>query len=484
MPELLHKAKDELLILNAINYDDLNKPWEGRGLSAHRRIQSLSSKREEIVDDKRKVKELEKFENELLEEKARVFSAKMSASAVESDRKREKMKEELLKKVHLQQSENEEKRKKEIEEINKEKRVIIESRLVSLKLNAERRSLEIKHAEENFQHVKKNLPLELDTIKQRELEQERIKFSEEQLQRRKSIMKPVNLHDLRQHHTRLEAALKHRQIQEMIQKTNHPSRSYNPLDFIKNKNNPYFLKKKDYQDLHDKSMKYADTVQEKIEQRSPAKAIQTWNEGQHINNFGYFYKQEVNQRKEEKNRSFDPVAYLQESTSMGRLALERKGGNLSKDHSSMSLMNTEVEEAPKPKTYKEFLKFQVDASKVNDNTKSNKVLNYYERLERAKHFKEEAGFPAIPDKSPEKAEVDKITTECVKSRSPNVFRKYMSTLDYLEEQAAKKERQEKKLGYGKLPATKSPREVDSIDLLSMSIQSKLKVLKSNSPSKS
>ena len=31
-------------------------------------------------------------------------------------------------------------------------------------------------------------------------------------------MKPVNLHHLRQHHTRLEAALKHRQIQEMIQK--------------------------------------------------------------------------------------------------------------------------------------------------------------------------------------------------------------------------------------------------------------------------
>ena len=470
MSQLLKEAKDDLDILNSVSIEDHEKPLRGITLSARRRMNYLQLGIEDSIQANKTLREIERIDSAKLELQAKQFSSRMVKANEEADKRREENKRRLLFEARESYKRENLKRHKEAEMKNEEKRVIIASNLENLRLNAERRALEIKHKAEHFEFVKRNLSPPMDHDKQLQVQKEMLQYSDGQLKRRKSLMKPVNMEELYQHRTRVEIALRQREIAELVNKSPANPKAYNPLDFVKHKSNPYFVKKQEFFQLHDKSLMYADTIQDKLEQRSPPKAIRNWQEGQRRNNFGYFYREEVHKRKEEKNNSFDPLTYLSESIAIGKKSIERKGGI-----NSQSLAQVELEVGPKASVpYKQFLAEHIDQTKVRDEQMQNKQLNYYERLERAKKFKDQAHFNKN-NSNPAAENVDQLAEECIKSRSPNVFKKYLSTLDYLEQQAALKEKQEK-MGQKDLPLQVRQTKGDSIDLLSLSIKSKLKLL--------
>jgi hypothetical protein len=401
---------------------------------------------------------------------AEMFTKKMSLQTETLDMRRKRHKQELLNRSHRYQGEKLAKRLAEIENNNEKKRIIIDGRLSQSRLASSRRVEETKRSQANFEFVKRNLsPLIEDTAHQRFLERE-ARFADEVIESKKELNKSVELNELIDHGKRVDSIIKQREINDILNQTKAiPSDAYDPLKFKKNENNPFFIKQKEYKDNQAKSLKYADTVQAKIEQRSPVKAIIKWEEAQHNKNFGYFFKQDILKRKHHKLINWDPNSYMHESKEIGRRMKSLNNLTISQSEKNLSL----IEKPKKQLTYKELLSQEVDQKKVNDKDLTNRKLNKYERIERAKKYLPET-TPTITN-NPVVIYADSMAEKAIRSRNPNVFKKYLNTIDYIERQAADKEKLEnfeKKLGK-KLPTTTKG---DSLDLLSSCIKSKLKIL--------
>lgn len=401
---------------------------------------------------------------------ADIFTKKMSMKTEQLEMRMKRHKAELLDRSHRYQSEKEANRMAEIIRVNEKKRLIISDRLSQSRLASAHRLEENKRSQANYDFVKRNLsPLIEDTAHKKFLEKES-RFAEEVLALKKEQTKPVDLQELVHHGKKIDCIVKQREINDILTHTQTvPQQSFDPLKFKKNQNNPFFLKQKEYKDNQAKSLKYADTVQAKIEQRSPVKVIQRWEDAQHEQNFGYFFKQDVLRRKQDKLMHWDPNSYMHESKEIGRRA-----NSLHNLMSPLPKKNLSVEEkVKKPITYKEFIAGEIDQKKVNDKDLTNKKLNKYERIERAKKFLPETK-PPIPI-NPVIMQTNSIAEKAIRSKNPNVFKKYLNTIDYLERQAADKEileKIEKKQPKSQVTNSKG----DSIDLLSSCIKSKLKIL--------
>lgn len=398
------------------------------------------------------------------------FTRKMSQQTELREKYMQKQKEKMMIKARSYHAEKEKRKKEEIEAANKVKREDIKYNLEKLRLSATKREAEIKYRNEEYEHVKRTLSPALDKVKHESWEEEMRQFRETQLSRRKSYLKPVELDELRHHNTRVEIIMKQRKIDEILNSPKTVSKdAYDPMMFKKHQQNDYFLKKKAWWSNKDKSLKYADKAQSNFIQQSSRVAIQKWEEGKEKKNFGYFYRENIKRRKEAVLRDWDPNAYLQQSIRVGRLDKSQTV----KKMVSRSLGNLE-EEKPKPITYKELIAKEVNYSKVNNESLVNKELNKYERMERAKKF-------ILEQKPKVKVSaavciVNELAEQCIKTKNPNVFRKYINSVQYLEEQTRAREKLElleKKISK---PVITVQGKADSLDLLSSSIKSKLRLL--------
>lgn len=440
-------------------YDELGDLMIGRRAALEHSSQRLKSAER---SDPLKENELSRV--------ADFFTRKMSQQTEMREAYMKKQKEKMMTKVRSYHSEKEKKRLKAIESTNIMKREEIQQNLEKIRLSATKREAEIKYRNEEYEHIKRTLSPELDKIKHEQWEEEMNQFRDTQLNRRKSYLKPVKLDDLRHHSTRVDIVLKQRQIKDLLNTSNTiPREYYDPLKFKKHQKNDYFLKQLAWSSNKKKSLKYADKVQSNFLQQSSRAAIVKWEHGKERKNFGYYYRQNIKQRQSDKLREWDPHSYLQESIQVGK----RDRSVTMKKMASKSLGNLE-EEKPKTVTYKEMLAREVNFSKVNDEKLNNKELNKFERLERAKRYISEQKLNIKI--SPAVCMVDEMAEECIRSRNPNVFKKYINTIQYLEEKTRAREQLElfeKKISK---PVITVQGKADSIDLLSSCIKSKLKLL--------
>jgi hypothetical protein len=429
----------------------------------------LDSSRASRVNHKAEQSMLDGLERER-NHMASLFSKKMSMQTLQLDKRRKKHKQALLNMSHRYMEEKEAKRFQEFDRINETKRVIISDRLSQSRLESAKRVEENKRSQANFEFVKRNLSPLIEEVGHKHWQDREERFAGEMLESKRSQYRSVDLQELKQHGLRVDCVLKRREIEDILKRSEAtPRQAYDPMKLKKYKDNPVFFKQKEFNDNHAKSLKYADTVLSKIEQRSSLNAIRNWEEGQHYNNFGYYYKQEVQKRKQNRLLNWDPNSYLHESTEIGR-----RVHSLHPLATNKSEPNLSIEESPKKQlTYKEFLSKEVDLKKVNNLDLTNKKLNKYERMERAKKYLPQSK-PHV-SANPAVLQAETMAEQAIRSRNPNVFKKYLNTLEYLERQAVEKEKQEKfekKLSKSQIPATKG----DSIDLLSSCIKSKLKIL--------
>jgi hypothetical protein len=361
------------------------------------------------------------------------------------------------------------KRLKEIELNNSLKREDIKQRLEDLRLSSAKREREIKIKNEEFEYVKRNLSPAMDKVKQDVWNMAREQYSQEQLSIRKGMLKPIDLGELKHHSTKINIILKQREVDNILKEDKYvPKESYDPLKFKKNQNNSYFFKKKQFSDYKNKSLKYADKAQKYFEQKSPPNPIKDWEKAQEAKHFGYYYKQSIDRRKEDRRMNWDPNSYLHESIQLAK----RSNSVANLEERAKSPPVEEVK--PKKITFKELLTKEVDYKKVNDKELKNKDLNRFERLERAKKFIGETK-PAVQS-SPTVCLVDEMAEKCIRSHNPNIFKKYLNTVQYLEERALAEEKLEKFERKTEKPILREDRKADSIDLLSSCIKSKLKLL--------
>lgn len=373
--------------------------------------------------------------------------------------------------LHRYLTEKEAKRIKESERRNESRRLLIAERLSQSRLQSARRVQDIKRSQAYFEIIRDSLPPTIEKVNHEKWLEKEQSYADQVLESKREQNRSIGLDEIKTHGKKLECVLKQREVKEYLAKSETIGReSFDPLKFKKYKDNPVFKKQERVINNHIKSFVYADTVQKTVDQRSSPSAIRDWLSAHNDRNFGLFYKEMVNKRRQDRLLNWDPNSYMHEGNELAR----RKNFVHNPLWKSSSEKSTVLDQTPKlPLTYKEIVAKEVDYSKVNNQDVTNKTLNQYERLERAKKFI----VAAKPSKSasPAVTLVDGLAEQAIRSRNPNVFKKYLNTLQYLERKVVQREQMEiyeSKHSQPILPKGSA----DSIDLLSSCIKSKLKIM--------
>ncbi len=441
----------------------------------------ITKEEEDMLAEKAKMRELEKEYMRKKEEKAKEFTEKMGKATTMMEAKREENKKQLLKRAKNFQSRLEERKKHTIDQINIEKRELIAERMEEMRENSAKRATDIKRKNQEYEFLKNTLPPTLDQIKQEQIENRREAIFEQGVKVRHEKMKPMDMEAILNHEANFTLSLKRREIDHAMRSSaseDNTTPGINPVVFQKNKENAYFQKKAQFLQNHARSMKYADSVRSKVELRSPNSAIDEWMNFQKKSNFGFYYKKQVMDRIEQNKHNLDPNSFMVESIDRAK----RNQLNKSDAHNAQSMKSLQSSPDNYSKrvlNYKEFMAEKIDYNKVNDPELPNKKLNEYERAERAKNLMKEGNKKTRIEIDAKVTNVREATNEYLGSQSPNVFKRYMGTLEYLDKQAADKERLERYAKQGNsVPNTSklNQKDADSLDLLSQSIQSKIQVL--------
>ena len=436
---------------------------------------------EDMLAEKAKMRELEKDYLRRKEEKAKDFTEKMGKATTMMEAKREENKTQLLKRAKNFQSRLQERKKRAIDQINKEKRELISERMEEMRENSAKRTIDIKRKHQEFEFLKNTLPPTLDVIKQEEIENRRDAIFDQGVKVRHEKMKPMDMGAILNHEANFTLSLKRREIDNAMRSStseDHTAPIFDPALFQKNRENVYFQKKSLFLQNHARSMMYAESVRSKVELRSPNSAIDDWMNYQKKSNFGFYYKQQVMDRVEHNKHNLDPNSFMVEG--IDRAKRNQLNKSAAPNAQSMKSLQSSPDNSSKHiKNYKEFLTDKIDYTKVNDLSIPNMKLNEYERAERAKTLMKEGNKKTRIEIDAKVTNIKEATSEYLNSQSPNVFKRYMGTLEYLDKQAADKERLEKYAKQGNSMPTISKinqKDADSLDLLSQSIQSKIQVL--------
>ena len=478
MSRRMKAEKTELDNLTASGHYSGKKPLFTDTSSPYHK--EMTKEEEKMLEDKREMREMERDYIKRKEAKATEFVEKMGKQTTSMERKRAASRTRLLRQAREFQAGNQKRREALIEELNKEKRVEIEDRLEALGRSQEERREEVRRKNQEFAFVKRNLSPTIDQERQVELERGREAVKEERLKARHEKYKPMDMDALLNHEANFTLSLKRREFETVVQTAagGGTGEKVDPASFKKHKDNPFFQKKKNFEVNHSRSLKYAEAVKMKVNQRSPQPAILDWHSYQQKSNFGFFYKQEVTRRVEENKSTIDPNSFMVEGIERAkRNQMKRSAvGGVSQSMVSLRAGDSSTTEV-RHTNYKEYLNGKIDFKKVNDEDVSNKLLNEFERAERAKKLIGQGNKKIHLVVSPSVTNVYEAASDCLNSKIPNIFKRYMGTLEHLERQAAEQEKLEKviKNGGGSVVV---PKAVDSIDLLSQSIQSKMDMLKS------